>query len=35
MVAISIRWKPDGDFRGKGQPLDETAILVMRDATVF
>ena len=32
MVAISIGWQPDGDLGGNGQPLDDTAVLVMRDA---
>ena len=30
MVAISIGWQPDGDLGGNGQPLDDTAVLVMR-----
>jgi hypothetical protein len=30
MVAISIGWQPDGDLGGYGQPLDDTAVLVMR-----
>jgi hypothetical protein len=32
MVAISIGRQPDGDLGGYGQPLDDTAVLVMRDA---
>jgi hypothetical protein len=32
MVAISIGWQPDRDFGGYGQPLDDTAIVVMRNA---
>ena len=31
MVAISIGWQPDGDFGGYGQPLDDAAVLVVRD----
>jgi len=31
MVAISIGWQADGDFGGYGQPLDDTAVLVVRD----
>jgi hypothetical protein len=31
MVAISIGWQPDGDLGGYGQPLDDTAVLVVRD----
>ena len=32
MVAISIGWQPDGNLGGYGQPLDDTAVLVVRDA---
>jgi hypothetical protein len=32
VVAISIGWQPDGDLGGNGQPLDDTAVLVMRNA---
>jgi hypothetical protein len=32
MVAISIGWQPDGDLCGYGQPLDDTAVLVVRYA---
>jgi hypothetical protein len=32
MVPISIGWQTDGDFGGYGQPLYDTAILVVRDA---
>jgi hypothetical protein len=32
MVAISIGWWRDGDLGGNGQPLDDTAGLVVRDA---
>ena len=31
MVAISIGWQPNGNFSGYGQPLDYTAVIVMRD----
>jgi len=31
MIAISIGWQPDGDFGGYRQPLDDAAILVVRD----
>jgi hypothetical protein len=31
MVAISIGWQPDGNLGGYGQPLDDTAIVVMQD----
>jgi hypothetical protein len=29
MVTISIGWQADGDLGGNGQPLDDTAVLVM------
>ena len=32
MVAIAIGWQADGDVGGYGQPLDDTAVLVTRDA---
>jgi hypothetical protein len=32
VVAISIGWQPDRDLGGNGQPLDDTAVLVVRDA---
>jgi hypothetical protein len=31
VVTISIRWQRDGDFCGYGQPLDDTAVMVVRD----
>jgi hypothetical protein len=30
--SVSIGWQPDGDLGGYGQPLDDTAVLVVRDA---
>jgi hypothetical protein len=32
MIAIPIGREPDGDLGGNGQPLDDTTVLVMRDA---
>ena len=32
MIAISIGWQPDGHLRGNRQPLNNTAVLVVRDA---
>ena len=31
MVAVAIGWEPDGDLGGYGQPLDDAAVLVVRD----
>jgi len=31
MAAISIGWQADGDFGGYGQPLNDTAVVVVRD----
>ena len=29
MVAISVGWQPDGDLGGYGQPLDNTAVIIV------
>ena len=31
MVAVPVGWQADGDLGGNGQPLDDTAVVVMGD----